>query len=57
LLELFPNFRLLIHSAECILGTVTDKAKAHMKKEAEAAAKAKAEASSKKTDFVLSMQQ
>jgi len=43
--------------AECILGTVTDKAKAHMKKEAEAAAKAKAEASNKKTDFVLSMQQ
>jgi hypothetical protein len=28
-----------------------------MKKEAEAAAKTKAEASSKKTDFVLSMQQ
>ena len=48
---------LLTHSAECILGTVTDKAKALMKKEAEAAAKAKAEASSKKTDVVLSMQQ
>jgi nitrate reductase (NAD(P)H) len=48
---------LLIRSAECILGTVTDKAKAHMKKEAEAAAKAKAEASTKKTDVVLSMQQ
>ncbi|KEQ57611.1 uncharacterized protein M437DRAFT_79565 [Aureobasidium melanogenum CBS 110374] len=43
--------------AECILGTVTDKAKAHMKKEAEAAAKAKAEASNKKTNVVLSMQQ
>lgn len=50
-------FCLLIDSAECILGTVTDKAKAHMKKEAEAAAKAKAEASSKKTNVVLSMQQ
>jgi nitrate reductase (NAD(P)H) len=48
---------LLIHFIECILGTVTDKAKAHMRKEAEAAAKAKAEASSKKTDVVLSMQQ
>jgi len=56
----FPTvsiFCSLICPTECILGTVTDKAKAHMKKEAEAAAKAKAEASSKKTDVVLSMQQ
>ncbi|KAI5201802.1 hypothetical protein E4T39_05045 [Aureobasidium subglaciale] len=43
--------------AECILGTVTEKAKAHMKKEAEEAAKAKAKASNEKSDFVLSMQQ
>ncbi|TIA44620.1 hypothetical protein D6C79_06206 [Aureobasidium pullulans] len=50
-------YKKLADLAECILGTVTDKAKAHMKKEAEDAAKAKAEASNKKTDFVLSMQQ
>jgi len=47
----------LTHTAECVLGTVTDKAKAHMKREAEHMAKEKAEASKKKTDFVLSMQQ
>jgi nitrate reductase (NAD(P)H) len=57
MLRFFSLLDVLICFAECILGTVTDKAKAHMKKEAEAAAKAKAEASTKKTDVVLSMQQ
>ena len=48
--------RVLTKYLECILGTVTDKAKAHMKKEAEQLAKEKAEASKKQTDFILSMQ-
>lgn len=42
-------------STECVLGAVTEKAKAHMKREAEATAKEKAESSKSNKDVVLQM--